>query len=69
MSKLVGNSGNDTSLGLRFLELSRAEKVTTQDGVLVNITILLKLFGYGIRSGGFAGASLAGQPEDMRAGQ
>ena len=69
MSKLVGNSGNDTSLGLRFLELSRVEKVTTQDGVLVNITILLKLFGYGIRNGGFAGASLAGQPEDMRAGQ
>ena len=69
MSKLVGNGGNDMGLDLHFLELSRAEKVASQNGVLVGITTLLKLFGYGIRNGGFARTSLTGQPEDMRAGQ
>ena len=69
MSKLVGNGGKDTGLGLRFLELSRAEKVATQDGVLASITSLLEPFGYGIRNSGFAGASLTSQPEDTRAGQ
>ena len=68
MSKLVGDGGKDTGLDSRFLELSRAEKVATQDGTLVDIT-LLELFGYGIRNGGFARASLTGQPEDTRAGQ
>ena len=29
ISKLVGNGRNDTGLSLRFLELSRAEKVAT----------------------------------------
>ena len=67
MSKLVGNGGNDTGLGLRFLELSRAEKVATQDGLLVGITTL-ESFGYGIRNGGFAGPGLTSQPEDTRAG-
>ena len=72
MSKLVGNGGNDTGLGLRFLELSRAEKVATQDGVLVvlvGFTILLESFSYGIRNGGFTRASLTGQLEDTRAGR
>jgi hypothetical protein len=32
-SQLVGDCGNDTSLVPRFLELSRAEKVATQDSV------------------------------------
>ena len=68
MSKLVGNGGKDTGLGLRFLELSRAKKVATQDGVLVGI-IIVKSFGYGIRNRGFAGTSLTGQPEDTRASQ
>jgi len=35
--------------------------------VLVGIAIFLKPFGYGIGDGGFAGASLTGQPEDTRA--
>ena len=71
MSKLVGNGRNDTGLGLRFLELSRAEKVATQDvvlGVLVAITTLLKSFRYGIRYSDFTGTSLTRQPEDTRAG-
>ena len=68
MSKLVGNGGKNTGLGLCCLELSRAEKVATQDGVLDGITTL-ESFGYGIRNGGFAGASLTGQPEDTRASQ
>ena len=68
LSKLVGNGGKDTDLTLCFLELPRAEKAATQDSV-VGITTLLEFFGYGIRNGGFAGASLTGQPEDTRAGQ
>ena len=68
-SKLVGDGRKDTGLGLRFLVLSRAEKVTAQDGTLVGFTILLELFGHGIRNGGFAGPSLTCQPEDTRAGR
>ena len=71
MSKLVGNGGKDTGLGLSFLELLRAEKVATQDGVLVVVgnATLLKSFSYGICNGGFARASLTSQPEDTRAGR
>ena len=69
MSKLVSDCGKDTGLDLRFLELSRAEKVATQDGVAAGIATLLESFGYGIRNGGFSGASLTGQPEDAWAGQ
>ena len=69
MSKLVGNGGKDTGLGLCFLKLSRAEKVATQDGVLVGIIVFLESFGYGICYGGFAEASLTGQPEDTQADQ
>ena len=69
MNKLVGNVGKDSGLGLRFLKLSRAEKVATQDGVLIGITTLLKSLGKGVHNGIFAGASLTGQPEDMRACQ
>ena len=68
MSKLVGNGGKDTELGLCFFELSRAEKVPTQDGVLVRI-ITLESFGYCICNGGFAGASLTGQQDDTWTGQ
>ena len=68
MSKLVGNGGKDTGLGLCFLELLWAEKVGTQDSV-VGISSLLESFGYGVRNGGLAEASLTSQPEDMRAGQ
>ena len=68
MSKLVGNGGNNMELGLCFFESSRAEKVATQDGMLAGI-ITLEQFGYGIRNGGFAGASMTGQPKDTRAGQ
>ena len=68
MSKLIGNGGKDTELGLCFFNSSRAEKVAPQDGVLVGI-INFESFGYGIRNGGFAGASMTGQPEDSRAGQ
>ena len=46
-----------------------AEKVAAQDGVLVDFTILLKLVGYGIRNGDFAGAGVTRQPKDTRAGQ
>ena len=68
MSKLVSNGGKDTGLGLRFLELSRAEKVATQDSLLVGIT-LIELFRYGISNRGYTGPSLTGQPEDTRASQ
>ena len=68
MSKLVGNGGKNTCLGLRFLELSRAEKVAAQYSVLVGIT-LIESFGNGIRNRGFAGASLTSQPEDTRTGR
>ena len=57
MSKLVDNGGKDMGLGLCFLELLQAKKAATQDGVLVGIITLLKLFGYGIHNGGFAGAN------------
>jgi hypothetical protein len=66
MSKLVGNGGKDTDLGL-FLGIVASRESCTQDGVLINITILLVSFGYGIRYGGLAGTSLTGQPEDTRA--
>jgi hypothetical protein len=56
--ELVSDGGEDTFLVSRFFELSRAEKVAVQDGVLVGIAILFEPFGYGIRNGGFAGASL-----------
>ena len=61
---LVGDGGEDTGLGLRFLELPRAEKVGAQDGVLVGINILLASF-----YSGFARASLTGQPEETWAGE
>ena len=64
-SKLVLGDGVD----LRFSELSQAEKVTAQNGLLVGIIVLVESLGYGIRNGGFAGASLTGQPEDTRAVQ
>ena len=67
MSELVGDGGNDTSSFPRFCELSRAEKIATQYGVLVGIAILLEPFGYCIRDGSFTRASVAGQPEDTRA--
>ena len=37
----------------------------------IGLGILLESFGYGIQNGGFAGASLTGQPlaEDTRAGR
>ena len=58
MSKLVGNGGNDTGLGLCFLELSQAYKVATQDSVLVGIA-LIEPFGNGTGPN----LSESGQPE------
>ena len=66
---MVGDGGKDAGPDLCLLELSRAEKVSAQDGVLVGFTIFLESLGYGIRNGGFPGASLTGQPEDTRAGR
>ena len=68
-AELVGDGGEDTVLGSRFLKLSRAEKVGAQDSTLFRLNMLLKSFGYGIQNRGFAGASLTGQPEDTRAGR
>ena len=67
MSKLVGDGRNDASLGLRFLELSRTEKVSNQDCVLVGVAILLEQFSYCIHNGGLARASLTSEPEYTRA--
>ena len=67
-SKLVCDSGKDMSLGSCLLELSWAEKVATQGGVLGGITILLELSGYSICNGGLARAGLTSQPEDAWAG-
>lgn len=65
-SELVGDCGNDPSPFPRLFELSRAEKVATQDGVsYVSVATLLETFGYCIRNRGFARACLISQPEYM----
>jgi len=66
-SKLVSNGGNDLGPSLCFFELSRAEKVATQNGMLVSAATLLEPPGYGICYGSFTRAGLAGQPEDTGA--
>ena len=63
---MIGDGGQDTSLFSRLFELSRAEKVPAQDGVLLGIGVFLEPFGYGICNGRFTGASLTGQPKDAR---
>jgi len=61
-SELVGDCWNDSGPFPCLFELSRAEKVATQDGVW-KVDILPETFGYGVGNRGFARAGLASQPE------
>jgi len=62
-SELVGDCGNDSSPFSSFFELSRAEKVATQDVRKAGVVIPPEPFGYCIGNRGFSSAGLASQPE------